>query len=165
MAESSSDAQACQASQDTACPWLPTGMQPCREQAQPGMLLPALSILPFRLYKPMSETCQKVKFPAVQGRGMCGELVLPLTAVLCSWGMQGVFAEGSRSPRAPVQGHSQSKSWTRAIPPFPGQSMAVPWCHICCPSWALLLCWPHCSLATSPSAPVFALWLWRCFSS
>lgn len=75
----------------------------------------------------MYEACQKVKFPTVQEGGMCREFVLPFTAVLCSWGMQEVFAEGSGRAHVllscsiphPLQCSSQSQCWTKAIPPFP----------------------------------------------
>lgn len=135
---------------------------------------------------PCMKPAKKVKFPTVQERGMCREFVLPFTAVLCSWGMQEVFAEGSGSPRAPVLQHPpptpsavpRANAGPKPSLPSPWQSMEVPWCHICCPSWTLMLSWTHCSLATSlpglrraalPSlplaVPVFGLWLWRCSSS
>lgn len=113
----------------------------------------------------MYETCQKVKFPAVQERRICREFVFPFTAVLCAWGMQEVFAQGSRTPcsRAHVllscSISQPSPSTPSVVPrvkagPKPSlpkwQFMEVPSCHICCPSWTLMLSWTHCSLAISP---------------
>lgn len=112
----------------------------------------------------MYETCQKVKFPTVQERRICREFVFPFTAVLCAWGMQEVFAQGSRTPcsRAHVllscSISQPSPSTPSVVPrvktgPKPSlpkwQFMEVPSCHICCPSWTLMLSWTHCSLAIS----------------
>lgn len=81
----------------------------------------------------MHETCQKVKFPTVQERGISREFVLFFTAVFCSWGSWRPFLMVQEPPlqqssRGPALQHpqpspcrskcgSQSKPQTKTLLP------------------------------------------------